>query len=383
MKKICFFGGTFNPIHKGHTDLVKKIGECINTDLIVVVPNGIPPHKNIGASAYDRFEMVKNSFKDFENVVVSDYELKKETPSYTWETLSHFKEKYKNCEFYFAMGMDNLYDIKTWKCPEKICRLATLVFFGRNGFSEDKSEKEFLEKNYNAKILTFDFDFPVSSTDFRQKLSKGEYILNDISSDTFDYILKNGLYSLKSVKEYDFFENEVKKYVDEKRFVHSKGVAQTAYLLAKKYTEDENMAYFAGLVHDIAKNFDYEKQLEYCKDIKLSKDEKEYKKMLHAPAGAGFLKEKYNITDEKIISAVRFHTRGDPNMSLFDTIIYLADYIEPSRSYKGVEELREAVFSDIKKGLLMSCDETLKMLIERKNKISPCLIELRNSILEK
>lgn len=381
MKKICFFGGTFNPVHNGHIQLVKRIKECMEPDLIVVVPNGIPPHKDIGASANDRFEMVNRAFCGFEDVFVSDYELKKETPSYTWETLTYFKEKYKNCKFYFIMGMDNLYDIKTWKCPEKICALATLAFFGRKGFCENEDEIDFLKKKYNADILTFNFDFPCSSTDFRNKIVRGQYIFNDISADTFDYILKNGLYSLKSIKEYDFFEEEVKKYVDEKRFIHSKGVAQTAYLLAKKYGEDEKKAYFTGLVHDIAKNFDFEKQLDYCKNIDISKDEKEYKKMLHAPAGAGFLKETYNITDEKILNAVRFHTKGNVKMSLFDKIIYLADYIEPSRNYNGVDELRKAVFEDIEKGLLLSCDETLKMLIERKSKISPCLIELRNSIL--
>ncbi len=383
MNKICFFGGTFNPIHNGHINLVKQIKEALNPDLIIVVPNGIPPHKDIGANAFHRFQMVKNAFSSMKNVEVSDYELKKNTPSYTYETLSYFKEKYTDCKFYFVMGMDNLYDITSWKNPKKICELATLVFFGRKGFSNDKKQIEFLKNEYNAEILTFDFDFPCSSTNFRENALKGEYVLNDISLDEFDYILKNGLYSLDNISEYDYFENEVKKYVDEKRFIHSKGVAQTAYLLAKKYGEDAKKAYFAGLVHDIVKNFDYEKQLEFCKNIKLHKDEKKYRKMLHAPAGAGFLKENYGINDEKILNAVRFHTKGDPNMTLFDTIIYLADYIEPSRNYNGVEELRQTVFSNIEDGLLMSCDETLKMLVERKNKISPCLIELRNSIIDK
>lgn len=383
MKKICFFGGTFNPVHKGHINLVNEIKKTIEPDLVVVVPNGIPPHKALGASAFHRFEMVKNAFCKTENVLVSDYELKKETPSYTWETLTHFKEIYSDSEFFFIMGMDNLYDIKTWKHPEKICKLATLVFYGRDHFPKNENEVMFLKKNYNANILTFDFDFPCSSTNFRDKLLGGEDIFEDIDINEFDYILKNGLYSLECIKEYDFFENEVKKYVDEKRFIHSKGVAQTAYLLAKKYGEDCKKAYFAGLVHDIAKNFDYEKQLKFSKNIKLSKDEKEYKKMLHAPAGAGFLKENYGIKDKKVLNGVRFHTKGDPNMTLFDKIIYLADYVEPSRNYNGVKELRQAVFSDIEKGLLLSCDETLKMLVERKNKISPCLIELRNSIIEK
>ena len=382
MKKICFFGGTFNPVHFGHIILTEKIKECINPDLTVVVPNGIPPHKNIGANSKERFEMVKLAFCDKKDIIISDYELKKETASYTWETLSYFKNEYPDSEFYFAMGMDNLYDIKKWKNPEKICALATLVFFGRTGFLENQEEIDFLKREYNAKIETFDFDFPCSSTNFRDEVLKGEYVLRYISVNVFDYILKNGLYSLDNISEYNDFEEEVKKFVDEKRYLHSKGVAQTAYLLAKRYNEDARKAYFAGLVHDIAKNFPYEKQIKLCEDIKLHKDEKEYKKMLHAPAGAGFLKKKYGVTDKKVLNAVRLHTKGDPRMSVFDKIIYLADYIEPYRDYKGVDDLRKEAFTDIDKCMLLSCDETVKMLMERKSKISPCLIELRNKILE-
>ena len=382
MKKICFFGGTFNPVHFGHIRITQMIKECINPDLTIIVPNGIPPHKNTGANACERFEMVKLAFSDCEDIQISDYEIKKETTSYTWETLTHFKKLYPDSEFYFVMGMDNLYDIKLWKYPEKICGLATLVFFGRTGFLKKDEEINFLKEKYNAKILTFDFDYPCSSTNFREAVLKGEYVLGYIPMDVFDYILKKGLYSLDNISEYNCFEEEVRKNVDEKRFLHSKGVAQTAYLLAKRYNEDANKAYFAGLVHDISKKFPYEKQLELCENIKLHKDEKEYKKMLHAPAGAEFLKKHYGIKDKKVLNAVRLHTKGDPDMSFFDKIIYLADYIEPLRNYNGVEALRKEAFCDIDKCMLLSCDETVKMLMERKSKISPCLIELRNKILE-
>ena len=136
------------------------------------------------------------------------------------------------------------------------------------------------------------------------------------------YILKNGLYGTANVSEFDFYENELAKYVEKKRFNHSLGVAATAYLIAKKYGEDEKLAYFTGLVHDIAKRLPLSEQLDLCSDIKLNPDESNYPKMLHAPAGAGFLKRKYNIIDEKLLSAVRFHTVGDVKMTLFDKIIY-------------------------------------------------------------
>ncbi len=382
MKKICFFGGTFNPVHYGHIGVVKKLKEELMCDEVVVIPNGNAPHKDNEIDKYDRYNMVKIAFSEIKYVTVSDYEIKKETPSYTWETLTHFKNIYTDSKFYFVMGMDNLYSIKNWRNPEKICALATLVFFGRSGYVNDEAEIADLKKHYNADIITADFDFKCSSTEIREKISRGDWIFSDISPEIFGYILKNGLYGTENISCYNEVEKEVERLVDEKRFRHSIGVAQTAYLLALRNDEDKKSAYFAGLVHDIAKKMPFEKQLEYAKDIKLDKYEKLVKKMLHAPAGAGMLKKKYKIKDKKILNAVRFHTKGDINMTLFDKIIYIADYIEPERSYDVVDDLRKSAFSDINEGIFESCDETIKLLIKRKEKIAPCLIELRNSFID-
>ncbi len=386
MKKICFFGGTFNPVHNGHVELVKALKENLLCDEIIVIPNGNAPHKDNEIDKFHRYNMVKITFSHLSYVTVSDYEIKKETPSYTWETLLYFKEIYPDSKFYFVMGMDNLSMLKNWRNPDKICELSTLVFFGRNGFESDEAEISYLKNQYNANIITFDFDFKCSSTDVRQKISKGDYIFNDISVDIFGYILKNGLYGCENISEFDEFENEVRKLVDEKRCKHSIGVAQTAYLLAKKNGENCKKAYFAGLVHDIAKRLPFEEQLSYAKstkDIKLEKYEKQMKKMLHAPAGAGFLKKKYKIKDKKVLNAVRLHTKGAPDMTLFEKIIYISDYIEPERFYDVVDFLREKAFSDIDEGIFESSDETIKLLIKRKEKIAPCLIEMRNAFLDK
>ncbi len=383
MKKICFFGGTFNPVHNGHIKLVKELKERLLCDEIVVMPNGDAPHKENETDKLHRYNMVKLAFSCLSYVTVSDFEVKKENPSYTWETLDYFKNLYQDCELYFVMGMDNLYAFKNWKNPDRIASLATLVFFGRSGYEEDENQIAFLKENYNARVITFDFNFKCSSTEIREKISKGEYIFDGISVDVFGYILKNGLYGTEKVSEFDFFEEEVKKLVDEKRFRHSIGVAQTSYLLAVKNGENAKKAYFTGLVHDIAKKLSYEEQLSYAKDIKLDKYEKQVKKMLHAPAGAGLLGKKYKIKDKKILNAVRLHTKGSPDMTLFEKIIFAADCIEPVREYDGVDFLREKTFSDIDEGIFEACDETLKLLVKRKEEIAPCLIELRNSFLDK
>ena len=380
--KIGILGGTFDPIHKGHIGLAKKAIEVLELTDFYFVPNGNPPHKSDQTDKKDRYNMTadiarKNDF------FVSDYEVKKEEYSYTYETLRHFKEKYPHAELYFIIGMDNLADIPKWKNIPEIFKNAKIAVFERQGYQKDQETVTVLKEKYNAEFTFFDFNFPVSSTEIREKLTKGENVLSLLDVDTLKYILRNGLYGLIPVKEFDFYENELKKFIEKKRENHSIGVAVTAYLLAVRYNEDVKLAYQTGLMHDIAKRLPIHEQLKFCEGIELHPDEKIYTKMLHSPAGSGVVKKKYNITDQKMLSAIRLHTIGSPEMSLFDKIIYMADYIEPYRDFEGVTSLRELTFKDINKGIIKGMNTTILSLLEENSKISPIMITVRNGLLEK
>ena len=183
--------------------------------------------------------------------------------------------------------------------------------------------------------------------------------------------------------EYDSYEEDLGNYIEEKRFLHSIGVAVTAYRMAIRYGEDPKLAYFAGLLHDIAKRMPLDKQLDLCKKIELHPDEVAYPKMLHAPAGAGFVKKKYHIKDKKLLSGIRYHTMGHRDMTTFDKLIYMADYIEPCRDFSGVEALREATFSNLDTAIIKGIDTTILSLVEEHLKISPVLLEVRNDLLER
>ncbi len=153
--------------------------------------------------------------------------------------------------------------------------------------------------------------------------------------------------------------------------------------MAIRYDEDPKLAYFAGLLHDIAKRMPIEKQLALCKKIKLHPDEVAYPKMLHAPAGAGFLKKKFGLKDKQLLSAIRYHTMGHRDMTTFDKLIYMADYVEPCRDFDGVEDLREAAFSNLDTAIIKGIDTTILSLVEEHLKISPVLLEVRNDLLER
>ena len=222
----------------------------------------------------------------------------------------------------------------------------------------------------------------ISSTEIRKRIGEGYYIFDQLSLPVVSYIFRHGLYGCTPVKEYDLYQQDLKNYIEEKRFRHSIGVACTAYLLALRYGEDCKMAYLAGLLHDIAKRMPLDVQQKLCNKIELHPDELKYPKMLHAPAGAGFVKKQYGIKDKKLLSAIRYHTMGHKDMTLFEKILYMADYIEPGREFDGVEALREVSFSDLDRAIMQGIDTTILSLVEEHLKISPVLLDVRNALIE-
>lgn len=159
----------------------------------------------------------------------------------------------------------------------------------------------------------------------------------------------------------------LKQRLDEYRFVHSLAVAKQAKCLAKEYSFDENKAYLAGLLHDITKNETQETQLHFFEKfgIILSDTEKASPKLWHAISGAGFIKNELGITDEEIISAVRYHTTGKENMSLLDKIVYIADFTSEDRKYSDVDVVRALLSESLDKAIIYALEYTIKDLTNK------------------
>ena len=167
--------------------------------------------------------------------------------------------------------------------------------------------------------------------------------------------------------------DKVQKDLKHKRFIHSVGVAGTAASLAMKYGADVFKAQVAGILHDCAKCYDDDELVSLCKknDIEVTSFEEEHGFLLHAKYGAFMAKEKYEIEDADILSAIRWHTTGHENMTLLEKIIYIADYIEPSRNKAhNLDHIRVLAFnsSNIDEVLLPIMKGTIEYL--RKDKSS-------------
>lgn len=139
------------------------------------------------------------------------------------------------------------------------------------------------------------------------------------------------------------------KYIDEDRLLHSVGTAEQAVSLAKIYGENEEKAYIAGLLHDIAKGQCRHGFAKLAKEYKIEIDEfeKANPELIHGKLGAKIVAEHLGIDDVDILNAICWHTTGRANMSLLEKIVYIADLTEPNRNFADIDVVRELALKDI------------------------------------
>ncbi len=175
--------------------------------------------------------------------------------------------------------------------------------------------------------------------------------------------------------------DEKKKYLKEhlspKRFQHSLNVAAECRKLAQKYGEDQDKAYFAGLLHDICKELPDSEQRELAENsgFSVSREELETRSLWHAVAGAYFLKTKFGVEDLDILNSIRFHTVGRAGMSRLEEIVYLGDLVSADRDYKDVERMRKLVYTDLNTAMLEAFIFSIKSVIKKGGVIPPCTME--------
>ena len=164
-------------------------------------------------------------------------------------------------------------------------------------------------------------------------------------------------------------EEKLKTLVNAKRFTHSLNVRDEAVKLAQIYGADTEKAKIAGLLHDNAKDVPQDKALEICEQnkIELLDTEKANPQVLHAPVGAALLLPLFGVDDEEIKSAVRWHTLGSDSMTLLEKIIYIADIIEPTRTFEGVEILRKLAYISLDDTVIEAKRQIQEMLRRREN----------------
>lgn len=194
MKKIGLFGGAFDPIHLGHTDLANAVLEEYNLDEVIFIPSKNPPHKMPHiASPVDRLNMISLAIKDMgSKFSISDSEILSENISYTYNTIQKYNNK--NVEIYFICGSDIFSTIETWYNWQNLLDEVKFIIVERANFT---FEKMFSLINFNLNeniesnnILLFKKKIiDISSTKLRQHIESQFFNKN-----VFEYIKLHKLY---------------------------------------------------------------------------------------------------------------------------------------------------------------------------------------------
>ena len=394
--KIGIYGGTFNPPHLGHLTAAAAVIATLKLDKLLLIPASIPPHKDLpagSATAEQRLEMTRMAGEQLglgDRVQVLDLELKRTGRSYTSDTLAQLKERYPEDELWLLMGTDMFLTIQTWHEAEKILSLAGIATFGRTEADTEELfsvQRDYLYRTYpQARIFTLTIPgvVDVSSTDLRTMLAKGEGV-NLLPPAVYGYILREGLYGTRAdLKRLPLRELRpiALSYLKNKRIPHVLGTEQEAIRLAERYGADVEKARVAALLHDCTKKLNMEEQLELCGRYGIQLDELEQKalKLLHAKTGAAIARDVFGV-DDAVYWAIYWHTTGHPNMTKLEKIIYLADYIEPSRDFPGVDDLRRAVHADLDGGLLKALDDSIRDMQQWGNPVHHNTLDARDYLL--
>lgn len=185
------------------------------------------------------------------------------------------------------------------------------------------------------------------------------------------------MWGLDDIKEY------LKNNLKPARYGHTLGVVNTAIKLAEIYGEDINKAEMAALCHDVAKNMSDEelKKIIEEENISLSIDEENTRELWHSIVGPIISRKVFEIEDEEILNAMRWHTTGKENMTNLEKIIYLADLIEPSRRFEGVDEIREVAYKDLDLAMLKALTHTTIYLLTKGCAVDINSVKARNYLV--
>lgn len=391
MMKIGIMGGTFNPIHNVHLLMAEEAARQFKLDEVWFMPSKNPPHKK-GAdivSAAHRTRMICHAIEGNPKFVFSDLELRREGTTYTSDTLEIIEKENPDCEIYFILGGDSLREIETWHKPAFVMKHCHILAAHREDETgkQLKEKAEELRKTYKAEISFIKMPLiDISSSELRRQLQKGTSVDYRIPDAVMKYIRFHNLYGY----EKPLFKKKVttpkilsylKATLRPKRFRHTLGVAYTAANLAAVHNADEDKAFLAGLLHDCAKFYETEEQIALCDEagISLTETEQLNPALIHGKLGAFYAKTKYQVEDEEILSAIRYHTTGHPDMTVLEKIIYLADYIEPGRSMDckphSLQKVRAACFQNLDEGMRFALENGISYLREQNQPIDTISLE--------
>jgi len=200
-ERVAMFGGTFNPIHRGHVTVARAVVERLDLSRLVLMPSAGPPHKSSEelAPAEDRLAMCRLAAAEDSHLAVSDLELRRPPPSYTVDTLAELHREHPAAELLLVIGADMLRDFHLWRRFDEIARRARLITLPRPGVTigplaelrralGDAAAEQILRDVQDTPLVD------ISSTEIRRRLAAGRPVDDLVSEAVARYIVEHGLY---------------------------------------------------------------------------------------------------------------------------------------------------------------------------------------------
>lgn len=366
---IGFYGGSFDPFHKGHYELLRAALMTGRLDKVIVMPAGLPPHKQNGNRSFAayRMRMAELACESLDEVELSSWEIERETTSYTVETLTYLKKLFGDeASLYLLVGQDMLTSLHKWYRFETILERATIMVADRPGLELEDYEASlaWLKEEHQARIIRFDMEpTDVSATEIRAAIPRGNDWQQKVSGNVASFIKENNLYvkdhvldalAPETMKRLLAYERRIMKMMTLPRIVHVLNVMFEAVELATRFGADPDRTAVAALLHDVVK----EKPLQEQRRMAASMDPQEEiaDSIIHGPAATTYLADEFGIDDPEILRAVANHSILSADPQLIEMIVYLADKTEPARDYDDLPAIREASRRDLEEAVILTIE---------------------------
>ena len=197
IKKIGVYGGTFDPPHMAHLKIIKESLSQLELDRLYVVVSGDPWMKGskVVANKHQRQEMVEIAFAGYKKVCLLKFEINKDSPSYSYQTLEYLKTIENTNDFYFIVGSDAALNMDKWKKPLNILTSSKIVCIPRNKIPNQSVEKKLLEIYPQSQIQFLkNVEEKISSTEIKKLFKSNEDVIEHFDYYVYTYILKNKIY---------------------------------------------------------------------------------------------------------------------------------------------------------------------------------------------
>ena len=310
MSRIVLFGGSFNPIHKGHLTIAKASLKQLQAKELWFLPSLLSPLKNVEMASFEhRCQMIELMIKPFRKFKLSRIEAEREGLSYTFDTVTRLIERFPEHQFIWLMGSDQMMKFNQWYKYNELIEMIQFAVYPRD-------DKHSITTPF-VKIEASDI-YPNASEAIRHGA------VHYTEAKVVRYFMENGLY----------IESIVKHSLSEARYAHVQAMTELALHLADTHHLNRRQVYLAAMLHDITKEWPKEKLKQWLM-FTHPRYLKKAPAIWHQKVGAAYASRVLKIRDPRVLKAIAHHVEGYSDS--LSKVIYIADKCDETRGFDASE----------------------------------------------